>query len=124
MNGADLSSARVLLVEDNFVILMDLESVLQAAGAKIVGSCVTLESALRLANDGEINAALLDIRVGQETIAPVARCLARRGIPFGFYTAQTQADPSLAEWPGAMVLQKPASPKAIVAALAGMLWPR
>jgi len=112
------------VVEDNFIILMELEATLREAGAKVVGSCLTLESALRLAQSGDINAALLDIRLGRETIAPVARCLARRGIPFAFYTAQTEADPSLAEWPEAVILQKPASPKAIVAALAGLLRPR
>jgi DNA-binding LytR/AlgR family response regulator len=121
MDGAELRSARVLLVEDNFVILMELESTLREAGAQIVGSCITLESALLLANDGDINTALLDIRLGQKTIAPVARCLARRGIPFGFYTAQTEADPSLAEWPEVIILEKPASSKVIVAALARML---
>jgi len=124
MDGAALNSARVLLVEDNFLILMELEATLREAGAKVVGSCTTLESALLLANDGDIDAALLDVRLGQETIAPVAHCLARRGIPFGFYTAQTEADPSFAEWPEAMLLEKPASPKAIVAALARMLRPR
>jgi len=124
MDRADLKSARILLVEDNFLILMELESTLREAGAEIVGSCITLESALLLANDGDFNTALLDIRLGQETIVPVARCLARRGIPFGFYTAQTEADPSLAEWPEAMILEKPASSKAIVAALARMLGPR
>jgi DNA-binding LytR/AlgR family response regulator len=124
MDGAGLKSARVLLVEDNFVILMELESTLQECGAKIVGACMTLESALHLANDGDINVALLDIRLGQDTIATVARRLARRGIPFAFYTAQTEADPSLAEWPEAIILEKPASPKAIVAALVRMLRPR
>jgi DNA-binding response OmpR family regulator len=121
MDGAELRCARVLLVEDDFVILMELESTLREAGAQIVGSCITLESALLLANDGDINTALLDIRLGQKTIAPVARCLARRGIPFGFYTAQTEADPSLAEWPEVIILEKPASSKVIVAALARML---
>lgn len=123
MDAAGLSSARILLVEDNFIILMELQATLSAAGAQIVGSCITLESALHFAKDGDIDAALLDIRLGQQTIAPVARCLTRRGIPFAFYTAQTETDPSLAEWPEALILEKPAPAKAIVAALARMIRP-
>src|ERR1700733_9231817 len=92
-----LSAARVLLVEDDFIILLELETILTEAGAQIVGSCSSVEAALIVAMDGDINAALLDIRLGRQTIAPVARCLAQRDIPFAFYTAQTHMDSSLAE---------------------------
>jgi DNA-binding NtrC family response regulator len=116
-----LNSARVLLEEDNFIILMDLETIMMEAGAQIVGSCRTVEAALSVAMNGDINAALLDIRLGQQTIFPVARCLAQRGIPFAFYTAQAQIDSTLAEWPESPVLGKPAPPSAIVAAVAHLV---
>jgi DNA-binding response OmpR family regulator len=100
---------------------MELETILAEAGAQAVQSCRTVEAALAPANDADINAALLDIRLGRQTIAPIARCLVSRDIPFAFYTAQTQADSSLSEWPQTVVLAKPASPGAIVATIAGLL---
>jgi DNA-binding response OmpR family regulator len=80
-----------------------------------------VEAALPLANHSDIHAALLDVRLGQETIVPVARSLARRDIPFAFYTAQSRAESTVSEWPKSVILGKPASPKAIIAALAGLL---
>jgi DNA-binding response OmpR family regulator len=109
------------LVEDDFIILMELETILSGAGAQILGSCRTVEGALSLANHGDINAALLDSRVGSDSITPVARSLALRDIPFAFYTAQSAADTNLAEWPQSVVLGKPATPKAIVATVAALL---
>jgi DNA-binding response OmpR family regulator len=121
MESLNLRSARVLLVEDDFIILMDLESMLGDAGAQIVGSCRTVEAALAMADRSDIDAALLDVRLGQETIAPVARILARRGIPFAFYSAQSRSESTLAEWPKSVILGKPASPTAIIGTIAGLL---
>ena len=121
LDGRDLSSARLLLVEDDFIILLELETILSDAGAQIVGSCRTVAAALTLANDGAIDAALLDSRVGHETITPVARTLARRDMPFAFYTAQSSSDSSLSEWPKNVILGKPASPNAILATVANLL---
>jgi DNA-binding NtrC family response regulator len=120
---AELKSARVLLAEDDFIILMQVETTLAEAGARIVGACGTVEAALTVATLSDINAALLDMRLGRETIAPVARCLARRGIPFAFYTAQAPTDSIKSEWPDTVMLEQPASPEAIVAAVAGLLRP-
>jgi DNA-binding response OmpR family regulator len=120
MDRGILRSARILLAEDDFFILMELEATLQEAGAEII-SCQNVEIALKLANESDVDAALLDIRLGRQTIAPVARCLARRNIPFAFYSAQSPGDPSLSEWPNSVILEKPASPKTIITALAALM---
>ena len=109
------------MVEDEFIILMELESILIEAGAQAVLSCRTLEAALALAKDREINVALLDVRIGRETIAPVARCLASRGVPFAFYTGQSETDPIRSEWPDCRIMPKPSSAKTIVGVIAGLL---
>jgi DNA-binding response OmpR family regulator len=116
-----LEGVRVLVVEDDFIIALELESILRNAGAEIVGLCRTVTDALALADQGAVTAAILDVRLDGETIAPVARKLARLGTPFFFYTGQVGGDPALSEWPGCTVLAKPASPRAIVAALAALI---
>jgi len=115
-----LQGARVLIVEDDVLLLMELESILLEAGAVIAGCCRTVKEGLAAADD-RVAAAILDVRVGRETIAPVARRLASRGTPFVFYTGQVPGDPALAEWPGCTVLSKPSRPGTIVAALADLL---
>ena len=116
-----LHGARVLLVEDDILLLMELGAILREAGAEIAGSCRTVREALAATDRDGVAAAILDVRVGRETIAPVARQLASRGTPFIFYTGQVESDPDLAEWTGHRVLSKPARASAIVAAVAEAL---
>jgi DNA-binding response OmpR family regulator len=122
LSGAEaLRGARVLVVEDDMLLLMELESVLLDAGAEIAGLCRTVDDALTVTDESGVSAAILDVRVGRQTIAPVARALASRGTPFVFYTGQIEGDPELIEWKGHKVLSKPARRSAIVAAVADLL---
>ncbi len=114
---SSLNGVRVLVVEDDFLILMELESILRDAGAEIAGLCRTVREALALADAGDPAAAILDVRLGPESIEPMARQLARRGTPFIFYTGQSATDPDLAQWSGCKVVPKPAASATILAAL-------
>ncbi len=123
-----LRGARVLVVEDDAILLMDLEMILRDAGAEVVGSCRTVEDALATVRKQPLSIAVLDVRIGGETIAPVVRQLGKHGTPFVFYTGQVGRDPALAEWPGSKIVAKPAPGRAIVAAVAEALagaarWP-
>src|SRR5512144_3230685 len=94
-----LSGARVLVVEDEAIIGFELQATFTDAGAQVIGPSLTLTEAFALASHENLSAAVLDIRLGRETIGPVARHLAARGIPFLFYTGQVETDPIQAEWP-------------------------
>jgi DNA-binding response OmpR family regulator len=118
-----LAGARLLIVEDDFLLLMDLEEVLLDAGADVQASR-TIEDALRLAEKDGINAAILDVRIGTHSIVPVARKLADRGTPFLFYTGQLGNDPMMTEWPNCKTISKPALPQVIIKAVAELLRPQ
>ena len=116
-----LHGARVLVLEDDPLLLLELESILQDAGAEIVACCRNVKDGLMAVEKNGVAAAILDVRIGRTTIAPVARQLAKRGTPFLFYTGQVENDPALAEWSDHVVLSKPARPATIVAAVALLL---
>jgi DNA-binding response OmpR family regulator len=116
-----LQGARVLVVEDDPLLLLELESILKDAGAEIVACCRNVKDGLMAVEKNGVAAAILDVRIGRTTIAPVARQLAERGTPFLFYTGQVENDPALAEWSDHVVLSKPARPATIVAAVALLL---
>ena len=116
-----LHGARVLVVEDDPLLLLELESILQDAGAEIVACCRNVKDGLMAVEKNGVAAAILDVRIGRTTIAPVARQLAKRGTPFLFYTGQVENDPALAELSDHVVLSKPARPATIVAAVALLL---
>jgi DNA-binding NtrC family response regulator len=119
--GDALKGVRLLVVEDDAILLMELEEVLEAAGAEIVGLCRTVKDALATVERAGISAAVLDVRIGNETIAPVARKLGRCGTPFVFYTGQMGCDPALEEWRGCKVVAKPAQAQTIVSAVVDLL---
>lgn len=113
-----LRDVRVLLVEDEYLILSLLEETMRRSGAIIVGACRTLADALAAAVREDVTAALLDLKLGRESSIPVARLLAARGIPFVFYSGAADIEAVRAEWPGCTILPKPVRPRTLVGALA------
>jgi DNA-binding response OmpR family regulator len=111
-----LSGVRVLIVEDDPLTAMDLEDSLAEAGAAVVGLCRSVEEAMARAAVDDFAVAVLDFSLGSDTASPVARRLARRGVPFVLYTGKSSRDPSLAEW-ACPIVEKPASPRTLVSAL-------
>jgi DNA-binding NtrC family response regulator len=116
-----LEGARVLVVEDEAILAMELESILLDAGAQAVTLCRTVQAALTALAKNGVAAAILDVRVGREPVGPVTSQLGRRGIPFLFYTGQIGNDPALEQWPRCRVITKPAPAKVIVSAVRDLL---
>ena len=116
-----LSGSRVLVVEDEFIIALELQSNLEDAGAIVVGPAFTLAAAVELARHADISAATLDLRLASQSVASVARILAERRIPFLFYSGQPASDPFFAEWPRYRNVSKPAEPAELVDAVAEMI---
>jgi DNA-binding NtrC family response regulator len=116
-----LNGKRVLVVEDDFILLKELESILTGAGAEIAGLCQNVKDALTIIDDDNLTAAVLDVRLEHETVEPVARELSRRGVPFIFYTAYAEIEPIRSDWPECKIINKPAHPRTILEAVAGVL---
>ncbi len=81
-----LAARRVLLVEDELVIAMLIETALQQAGWTVLGPAVRLAPALKAARSDAIDVAILDLDLAGENTRPVADALEARGIPFLFLT--------------------------------------
>ena len=118
--GTALVGKRILAVEDEFMVLIEIATVLSNAGAAVV-RCATIAHALQAIDTEPCNAAILDVRVGRETIAPVARKLSERGIPFLFYTGQVPSDSTMTQWPNVRIVSKPALPTVLINAVAELL---
>jgi len=108
-----LRDQRVLVVEDEAVVAMELTRVLIAAGAKVVGPVGTIEEAMVLLDDQPIDRALLDVNLGGHLITPVAKALTRRRIPFVYLTGYQEPDVD-----GGPILRKPVATSALLGALA------
>ena len=82
----------VLVVEDEFLIAMDLEAMLKEHGWCVLGPAATVAEALRLLEDGKMpDVALLDVNLRGETVVPVAEVLRERGVPIVLASAYDRA---------------------------------
>ena len=115
-----LQALRVLIVEDEMLVAMELEEALKSCGCLVIGPASRIRHALQLAREAEIDAAVLDVNVAGEKVFPVAEVLARRGVPFVFATGYGASgiDDVYRNSP---ILQKPYPEAALAAALADAL---
>jgi CheY-like chemotaxis protein len=77
---------RILIVEDEMLVAMNIEDMLLDLGHEVAGIASRLAPALSLAGEASIDAAMLDVNLAGENSFPVADLLAARGIPFVFAT--------------------------------------
>ena len=108
---------RVLVVEDEAAIAIDIARTLEEQGATIVGPASAVDDALRLIEDGLVDCALLDIRLGDDVGWPVADALERQRVPFVFLTGYT-ATVGAAERYHRPTVQKPYQAIHVIDALA------
>ena len=81
-----LSGLRVLVVEDEVAISLLLEDMLLDLGCEVVGPAGRLSAATALAEQEEIDLAILDVNVAGEPVYPLVDALAKKGVPFVFST--------------------------------------
>lgn len=117
----DLSGARILVVEDDFLQSKELCASLIDAGAFIVGPEATLEGAMSLAEEQECEAAIFDLRLGQHNATSFARKLLQRRIPFVIYTGYPDSAFCKLDWPGCKLVSKPSDMKYLISVLADLV---
>lgn len=84
--------ARILIVEDEWMIADEIASVIEQAGYNMAGPVPSIAAALDLVRDETITAALLDLKLGDEDSYPIAERLRAEGIPFAFLTGYNEAE--------------------------------
>ena len=114
----------VLVVEDEFLIALDLERLLRRHGWGVLGPAATVGQALRLLRGGEApDVALLDVNLRGEPVTPVAELLATKGVPFVLASAYASRGLREAVLAGAPNVGKPTDERRLLAALARAVAP-
>jgi two-component system, response regulator PdtaR len=113
----------VLVVEDEFLIAMDLERTLRRHGYRVLGPAATVAAALRLLDGGAPDVALLDVNLRGEMVTPVAEELRARGVPFVLASAYGRAQLTAEVLAGAPNVGKPVNVRRLLAALARAVSP-
>jgi CheY-like chemotaxis protein len=119
--SAVLSGLRVLVVEDEFLIALDLLSILDDLGCVALGPAATVPEALRLLMADPPDATLLDLNLGGASAAQVAEALTAGGRPFVIVTAYAGRPGPMLD--GVPVVAKPFWAEEIRDALLGLARP-
>lgn len=109
---------RVLLVEDEVLLLMQLEALLEGQGHVVAGTALSSREALALAAEVEADLALVDVRLADGASGvDVGRLIAERtGMAVAFMTATPKRIPG--DFSGALgVISKPYTREGIRSAL-------
>ena len=112
-----IDGRHVLVVEDEYMLALDLRQELEDAGAIVIGPEPSVERALaRVASAPRIDAAVLDVNLGDEKSFSVADELRARNIPFIF--ASGYGDDAVAtRFPDVTNCSKPLSIPALLSEL-------
>jgi CheY-like chemotaxis protein len=101
------SARRVLIVEDEVILALDISDAAAALGYHIVGPALSLREGVQLALSEPIDCALLDVNLGHgQTSQPIAEILRERDVRLVFLTAYDRKQITFAK-KDEMVMRKP-----------------
>lgn len=112
-----LAGKRLLVVEDEALVALDIVAALEGAGAEVAGSAGTARDALNIINSGPLDAALLDANLRGDPVDEIARALASRNVPFLFVTGDGR-ESLPKEFGSSAMLSKPFAQGQLLAAVA------
>ena len=116
-----LVGKRILIVEDEAFVAMDMETTLAEAGCEVVGPVASVEKGKLIVADTSCDAALLDANLAGCPVDELAALLTQKNIPFAFVTGYGRE--SLPEaFRVSAVLAKPFSPDQLRALVGALLY--
>ena len=121
--AAALAGKRILVVEDEPLVALELGQVLGDAGATVVGPAASAAHALALIGTEPVDAALLDGNLQGEMVDAIALVLRTRGVPFLFVSGYGR-DHLPAGFDAVPIVAKPFSAPALVASAAALFAPQ
>ena len=93
LNAASfLNGKTILLVEDEFLLALQLEELLQSRGGTVLGPFRKLDDAMQAAQREEFDFAILDVNLNGTMVYPLADDLLKRDVPFLFLSGYSLAN--------------------------------
>jgi CheY-like chemotaxis protein len=121
--NSPFSGRRILLVEDEMLVVWLLEDMLADLGCTVVGPASSVNQALAMIDTEAIDAVVLDVNLNGQVSYPIADALAARGVPFVLSTGYDK-DTLLDGYRALPVLQKPFHRSELSNRLAKLLTPK
>jgi DNA-binding response OmpR family regulator len=113
----DFEGMRILLVEDDMLIAMEMEDFLGELGCEIAGPFGRLEDALEAATSLDVDGAILDLNLRGELSFPVVEKLREREVPVILCSGYVELPDMKQRLSGIPTISKPCLLAHIVAAM-------
>ncbi len=112
-----LHGHRVLIIEDELLIALDLKEALIQVGADVVGIAATAQEASEAVAAPNLTAAIVDLRLNGQSVREAVQRLTDRDLPFIFYSG-LDGTPTARSWPQVPLLFKPLPAEEVAETLA------
>jgi CheY-like chemotaxis protein len=115
-----LIGKRCFVLDDEFLIALDIQQILEGAGAAHVTSVASAAEAIAVfGGELKFDIAVLDVKLGsvEHNSLDVAALLQTQGVPFVFLTGMRVDDVHAKRFPNAPVIEKPYDPMALLRAI-------
>jgi DNA-binding NarL/FixJ family response regulator len=80
--GGELNGIRILLVEDEYLVALEMQNMIRMLGGEVVGPAGRIDDAMQLAREGGIDGAVVDLNTDGEVTMRLIELLASRNVPF------------------------------------------
>lgn len=119
MNRTDVyKGKRVLVVEDDIFIGMDIADAVERVGGIVYGPVTDRDSATKIASFGDIDCAIIDFNLGLRNSVKLAEYCCEHDIPCVCYTGDSKAARKANMQEFALVIEKPTKPTLVLEKLA------
>jgi DNA-binding NtrC family response regulator len=113
-----LAESRVLVVEDEPLLAETISDLLMEAEGVPVGPAASIREARKLIKDSRsLDAALLDVNLGDGVVTPVLEALSARGVPTVVYSGGAVPEDVRQRHPDLVALSKPVLPARLIGEL-------
>jgi len=114
---AERPAPRVLIMEDEFIVGLDLSDMTEELGFRVEGPFATISEGTRALEHFRPDAAILDVQLADGEVFPLADMLVRLGVPIIFHSGHADIASLLARYPEARSASKPCAAELIASYL-------
>ena len=111
----------VLVVEDEFIIALDLSETVRDLGFRVEGPFADKENAFIAIDRHMPDCAILDVKTADGDVYPLADALADAGVPIIFHSGHIAPDDIADRYPEARTCSKPCPPDQLIMMISGAL---
>lgn len=108
---------KVLIMEDEFIVALDLSDMTQDLGFQVEGPYATVADGEKALARSRPDAAILDVQLADGEVFPLADLLMRLGVPIIFHSGHADTSSLLSRYPDARSASKPCAAELIASYL-------